>query len=139
MFNLSIIEGLFLQEYNAKKSCFGLINGEIVWLNVLAFLYLHYASAQAFYIIATGQAKLSTCIICKFKNTQYLLKYWINVSQFVVGYLFAGFAALGVTAGAHRLWTHNGYKAKWPLKLIWMYLNCMAFQNSVYEWARDHR
>lgn len=57
----------------------------------------------------------------------------------VLGYLFAGFAALGVTAGAHRLWTHNGYKAKWQLKLIWMYLNCMAFQNSVFEWARDHR
>lgn len=53
--------------------------------------------------------------------------------------MFAGFAALGVTAGAHRLWTHNGYKAKWQLKLIWMYLNCMAFQNSVFEWARDHR
>lgn len=55
------------------------------------------------------------------------------------GYLHAGFAALGVTAGAHRLWSHNGYKAKWQLKVIWLYLNTMAFQNSVWEWARDHR
>lgn len=59
--------------------------------------------------------------------------------RFILGYLCAGFAALGVTAGAHRLWTHNGYKAKFPLKVLWMCLNSMAFQNSVYEWARDHR
>jgi len=25
---------------------------------------------------------------------------------------------IGVTAGAHRLWTHRAYKAKWPLRVI---------------------
>jgi len=26
--------------------------------------------------------------------------------------------AIGITAGAHRLWTHRAYKAKWPLRII---------------------
>jgi len=25
---------------------------------------------------------------------------------------------IGITAGAHRLWTHRAYKAKWPLRVI---------------------
>ena len=28
------------------------------------------------------------------------------------------FGAFGITGGAHRLWTHRSYKAKWPLRLI---------------------
>lgn len=35
---------------------------------------------------------------------------------------------LGITAGAHRLWAHRAYKAKWPLKLILIIFNTLAFQ-----------
>jgi len=35
---------------------------------------------------------------------------------------------LGITAGAHRLWAHRAYKAKWPLKLILVIFNTLAFQ-----------
>lgn len=35
---------------------------------------------------------------------------------------------LGITAGAHRLWCHKSYKAKLPLKIVLMILNCMALQ-----------
>lgn len=35
---------------------------------------------------------------------------------------------LGITAGAHRLWAHRAYKAKWPLRLILMLFNTLAFQ-----------
>lgn len=45
----------------------------------------------------------------------------------------------GITAGAHRLWAHRAYKAKLPLRVLLMFLNSMSFQNSIYEWARDHR
>lgn len=130
------------QAYKAKRSLFGLIHGEIVWRNVLAFVYLHYATLQALWIICTGQARLSTCILCKFDADVPENRIFTTAVSMVnsdLAYLFAGFAALGVTGGAHRLWTHNGYKAKWQLKVIWIYLNSMAFQNSVYEWARDHR
>ncbi|XP_063635633.1 acyl-CoA Delta-9 desaturase-like [Cydia splendana] len=46
---------------------------------------------------------------------------------------------LGVTAGAHRLWSHRAYKAKWPLQLILMILQTSALQYSVINWVHDHR
>lgn len=46
---------------------------------------------------------------------------------------------LGITAGVHRLWTHRAYKAKWPLRLILMLFNTVAFQDPIYHWVRDHR
>lgn len=46
---------------------------------------------------------------------------------------------LGITAGAHRLWCHRCYKAKLPLRIILMIFNTIAFQDSVIQWARDHR
>jgi stearoyl-CoA desaturase (delta-9 desaturase) len=38
----------------------------------------------------------------------------IFVADFIYGYL----GALGVTAGAHRYWTHRSYKAKLPLRIL---------------------
>lgn len=46
---------------------------------------------------------------------------------------------LGITAGAHRLWSHKAYKAKWPLKLILTFFNTIAHQNGVWVWVHDHR
>ncbi|CAO2585616.1 Acyl-CoA desaturase 3, partial [Lemmus lemmus] len=45
----------------------------------------------------------------------------------------------GIGAGAHRLWSHRTYKARLPLRVFLIIANTMAFQNDVYEWARDHR
>nr|KAI8731326.1 acyl-CoA desaturase-like [Biomphalaria glabrata] len=49
------------------------------------------------------------------------------------------FAAMGITAGAHRLWSHRSYKGKLPLRIFLAICNCISFQNSIFEWARDHR
>lgn len=51
-------------------------------------------------------------------------------------YLMSG---LGVTAGAHRFWAHKTYKAKLPLQIGLMLLNCISMQNHILEWSRDHR
>lgn len=48
-------------------------------------------------------------------------------------------SALGITAGAHRLWSHRSYKASLPLRIFLGFANSMAFQNDIFEWARDHR
>lgn len=45
----------------------------------------------------------------------------------------------GITGGAHRLWSHRSYRATWQLRLILMIFDSMSFQNSIYEWVRDHR
>ncbi|XP_067224931.1 acyl-CoA desaturase [Chanodichthys erythropterus] len=49
------------------------------------------------------------------------------------------YSALGITAGAHRLWSHRSYKASLPLRIFLAFANSMAFQNDIYEWSRDHR
>ncbi|XP_063530096.1 acyl-CoA Delta-9 desaturase-like [Cydia strobilella] len=46
---------------------------------------------------------------------------------------------LGIAAGAHRLWSHKAYKAKWPLQLILMIFHTSALQYSVINWVLDHR
>jgi len=35
-------------------------------------------------------------------------------------------SALGVLAGAHRLWSHRSYKAKWQLRLLLAIFETMA-------------
>uniref|UniRef100_V5IDH4 Putative fatty acid desaturase n=1 Tax=Ixodes ricinus TaxID=34613 RepID=V5IDH4_IXORI len=52
---------------------------------------------------------------------------------------YVGCSGLSVTAGAHRLWSHRSYKAKLPLRTLLMLFNCMAGQNDIYDWVRDHR
>jgi len=90
---------------------------QIVWPNVLWYIVLHSAAAYGFYLAAT-QAMWKTVI------WSYLL--------YVAG-------GLGITAGAHRLWSHRSYKARAPLRVLLMIFNCIALQNDVIEWARDHR
>lgn len=45
----------------------------------------------------------------------------------------------GITGGAHRLWSHRTYKVKRPFEYFIMLCNCVAFQQSVIYWVRDHR
>lgn len=90
---------------------------EIVWRNVILFAYLHLAALYGAFLLVTS-AK------------------WPTVIWAILLYQASG---LGITAGAHRLWAHRSYKARWPLRLILVIFNTIAFENHVYEWARDHR
>ncbi|CAG2174031.1 unnamed protein product, partial [Oppiella nova] len=45
------------------------------------------------------------------------------------------FAAFGILCGAHRLWSHRSYKAKWQLRVLLAGLQTLALQNSIYEWC----
>jgi stearoyl-CoA desaturase (delta-9 desaturase) len=96
---------------NAKKQPL-----KIVWRNVVAFVILHLAALYGFFLLPW--AKPAT---------------W---GWFVVTYLMNAF---GITAGAHRLWTHRAYRAKLPLRILLAMFNSMAFQNDIIEWSRDHR
>lgn len=89
----------------------------IVWRNVILFVYLHMAALYGAWLMITS-AKIQTSI-------------W--------AYLLYQASGLGITAGAHRLWAHRSYKAKWPLRVLLVIFNTIAFENHVYEWARDHR
>ncbi|KAH0568594.1 acyl-CoA Delta-9 desaturase-like [Cotesia glomerata] len=90
---------------------------KIVWFNVYAFCVLHATALYGMYLAFTS-AKLITTFYA---------------------FILYQCGGIGITAGAHRLWSHRAYKAKMPLKIILLIFNTLAFQNSIYEWARDHR
>ncbi|XP_045468628.1 acyl-CoA Delta-9 desaturase-like isoform X1 [Harmonia axyridis] len=48
-------------------------------------------------------------------------------------------SGLGVTAGAHRLFTHRCYKANLPLRSFLVIGYILAGMNSLSNWVRDHR
>ncbi|XP_071498328.1 stearoyl-CoA desaturase 5-like [Diadema antillarum] len=89
----------------------------IVWRNVILMALLHLVSVYALLVSIWG---------CKL----------YTIAWTVLVYLLSG---LGITAGAHRLWAHRSYKARLPLRAFLGICQTMAFQNDIYDWARDHR
>ncbi|XP_064418724.1 stearoyl-CoA desaturase b [Latimeria chalumnae] len=89
---------------------------KIVWRNVVMMSFLHVGALYAVFLLpAASPLTWGWAVLC-----------------FI-------YSALGVTAGAHRLWSHRSYKASLPLRIFLAVGNSMAFQNDIYEWARDHR
>ena len=89
---------------------------EIVWPNIIKFIILHSLALYGITILPS----LS----------------WQSWLFLLVTYQVSG---AGITAGAHRLWSHKTYKAKTPLRLFLAIANSMAGENSIYVWTRDHR
>ncbi|KAM9462691.1 acyl-CoA desaturase 1-like [Clarias gariepinus] len=88
----------------------------VVWRNVVLMSVLHAAAVYSLLLIPSA--------------SPYTLLWTL--------FCFV-FSALGITAGAHRLWSHRSYKASLPLRIFLALGNSMAFQNDIYEWSRDHR
>lgn len=89
---------------------------EIVWSNVVRFTLLHLMAMGGIYYASFVQQSTLWWHFC---------------------YYFV--SALGITAGAHRLWSHRSYKANLPLRVLLVCLGSMAYENSIFEWVRDHR
>lgn len=88
----------------------------IVWKNVILMTLLHIGALYGVFVVpSASRLTLLWSVLC-----------------FLI-------SALGVTAGAHRLWSHRSYKATLPLRIFLGVANSMAFQNDIFEWARDHR
>ena len=68
---------------------------EIVWFNIFKFILLHLMALYSLTLLS-GMSPYS----------------WLWL---VATYLFSG---AGITAGAHRLWSHRTYKAKLPLRSV---------------------
>ncbi|XP_029158101.1 acyl-CoA Delta(11) desaturase-like isoform X1 [Nylanderia fulva] len=92
-------------------------NTKLKWLNVISIIFLHMSMIYACFTFKWSE-DLRTNI-------------WMLVMCII--------PAIGVTAGAHRLWTHQAYKAKWPLRIILFIYLAAAGQNNLYDWVRDHR
>jgi stearoyl-CoA desaturase (delta-9 desaturase) len=61
---------------------------------------------------------------------------WSAIIAFIL-FLFA--TGLSITAGYHRLWSHNAYKAHWLLRLFFALFGAATVQNSILSWCTGHR
>ncbi|KAH0504571.1 Acyl-CoA desaturase 4 [Microtus ochrogaster] len=89
---------------------------QYIWRKVIFMVLVHLGALYGITLIPS--CKVYTCLFGMFYNIV---------------------AGLGITAGAHRLWSHRTYKARLPLRLFLILANTMAFQNDVYDWVQDHR
>lgn len=96
-------------DYNFKR--------KIVWFNLIGFVFLH--------ILA-----LYGLLLC-FTSASILTPLWMGIVTFAAGE--------GVTMGAHRMWSHKTFKARFIVRLVLILLQTVAGQNCLYIWARDHR
>ena len=70
---------------------------------------------------------------------------WFGISQGYHWSAWLGFAlvlvanGLSITAGYHRLWSHNTYKAHPLLRLALALFGAATLQNSILVWASGHR
>lgn len=101
---------------------------KLVWRNIFLYVVLHTSAIYGFYLMNFA-GKWSTLIWGEFHhsiNTQAA-----DLHNRVLALLLYKLGCVGVTAGAHRLWSHRAYKAKTPLKIILMLLQTLAFQVSI--------
>ncbi|KAL7643598.1 UNVERIFIED_CONTAM: hypothetical protein RMT77_005581 [Armadillidium vulgare] len=90
---------------------------KVSWRNVTLFVLLHIYSVYGLYLLFTA---------CMWRTIAFT-------------YLLYFLSAMGITMGAHRLWAHKSFKAKLPLRIFLAFCQTLAFQNSIFEWSRDHR
>jgi len=64
-----------------------------------------------------------------------------GIDPFIGGlFLFYVIATgMSITLGYHRLFSHLSFRAKWPVRLFTLVFGACAFENSVLNWASDHR
>jgi len=82
---------------------------------------------------------LGTLAIALVGTPWYILTHglgWPETLTFL-GIWFA--VGLSVTAGYHRLFAHKTYQAAWPVRLFFLIFGAAALENSVLNWAADHR
>uniref|UniRef100_K3X3T2 Fatty acid desaturase domain-containing protein n=1 Tax=Globisporangium ultimum (strain ATCC 200006 / CBS 805.95 / DAOM BR144) TaxID=431595 RepID=K3X3T2_GLOUD len=79
-------------------------------------------------IVHVGAIVGITCVYAGLK--------WSMVPMFFFLYYLNG---LGITMGAHRLWSHKSYKAHGSVRFFLMLCNSLANQGTIFHWTRDHR
>jgi stearoyl-CoA desaturase (Delta-9 desaturase) len=62
--------------------------------------------------------------------------HWVDVAILVGFYVLCAF---GTTIGFHRYFTHQGFKARTPVKAVLAILGCMTMQGPLLQWVTDHR
>jgi len=69
----------------------------------------------------------------------YALSVGFEWSAWLGFFLFCGATGISITAGYHRLWAHNAYRAHWSLRLAFALFGAATVQNSILSWTTGHR
>ncbi|MBI1362539.1 MAG: acyl-CoA desaturase [Proteobacteria bacterium] len=59
-----------------------------------------------------------------------------EVAAYIFYHMVPGYA---ITAGYHRMFSHQAYKAHWSVRLAYAIFGAAAVQNSILAWSRHHR
>lgn len=82
---------------------------------------------------------LGTFLVALVGTPWYLVKVGLGWPETVTFFVIWFFVGLSVTAGYHRLFAHKTYQASWPVRLFLLVFGAGALENSVLNWAADHR
>jgi stearoyl-CoA desaturase (Delta-9 desaturase) len=69
----------------------------------------------------------------------YLFWHGLSWAAAIIGLVLSGITIFSISAGYHRLFSHRSYEAHPVLRLFFLIFGAGAFQNTVLEWAADHR
>lgn len=99
----------------------------LVWRNIILMSILHLMALYGGWLLFSGKTKWQTVLFGKLMIQFRHRKISSMCSTAYSLYIASG---LGITAGVHRLWSHRAYKARWPLRLMLMLFNTIAFQGT---------
>lgn len=80
-----------------------------------------------------------TALVALISVPWYQLTIGFEWTHWLAFFLFAASNGLAITAGYHRLWAHNAYKAHPILRLLLALFGAASFQNSILVWSSQHR
>merc|ERR1712070_1057713 len=87
---------------------------DIEWVKSTYLAIVHIGALYGIYLLAQGK---------------------VHYNSIILGFALYFIGGLGITAGAHRLWTHQSYKATLALELILALCNSIANQGSIFHWS----
>jgi len=82
---------------------------------------------------------LGTLLVAVIGTPWYLWKFGFGLPEWLTFFGLWLTTGLSVTAGYHRLFAHKTYQASWPVRLFHLVFGAAALENSVLNWAADHR
>lgn len=94
-------------------------NGKFYWVNALFLILTPLLSALAL--------------------PWYLLHFGFSFWDLSIFFFMALATGLSITAGYHRLFSHQTYEANALTKFLYLFFGAGAFQNSALKWSSDHR
>jgi stearoyl-CoA desaturase (delta-9 desaturase) len=81
----------------------------------------------------------TTFLIAAIGVPWYAMAIGFEWSAIVGFFVFSAATGMSITAGYHRLWAHNAYRAHVSLRVLFALFGAAAVQNSILSWVTGHR